>query len=405
MKALRDGSALGAAHVLTLLIGLASTVVWTRWMPVEIFGQFKLVMGVISFAGTFCLLGIGQAALMSAAANADGNLVRLIQAKLLANIGGALVILVAAAYYFWWRPDSFVVVKGLLAAAIIFPLYNSSDLWMSWINGKGRFATLAIGRVITSSLSLCAVLLTVFLDISQVWPAVLLFLALLAMQNLFMLGKALRLRDNPVRDEGVLRLGHHATLAMMFTSVLSLDVVLLEHFHTAAEVALYATALVFPDQIKALFSIIGQLIAPRIFADVQPAELWASFRIRFYWLTAAFVLVGLAGFVLIPILVPLLFSAKYAVAAGYGKWLWLAVSCTGSCTYLGSALIGTRKPVYIYAPYVGYPLCLMALYLAFVDYGASGMVYARSASAIMLAAFYAISFYAHVSTRGDSHAR
>lgn len=366
-------------------------------MPAETFGQFKVVLGLIGFAGTFCLLGIGQVALMSASSKADGNLARLIRAKLLANLGGALLILGAAAYYFWSRADSIALVRGLLAAAIIFPLYNSSDLWMSWLNGKGRFGSLAAGRLITSALALCAVLLMALLHIDEVWLAVFLFLALLSVQNVFMLKRALRLRDNAEHNEDLMRFGRHATLALMFNSLLALDVVLLEHFHKAEEVALYAVALVFPEQVKTFFSIIGQLIAPKMYATDSPAELWATFRKKFLWLTLGFTVLGLIGLVLIPLLVPLLFSAKYAAAADYGKWLWLAISCTGSLTFLGSALIATKRPMYVYTPYVGYPLCLVALYLVFVDYGASGMVYARSVCAVLLAAFYGMAFYAHVS--------
>jgi O-antigen/teichoic acid export membrane protein len=403
-RAFRDASVLGSAHVLALLLGLASTIVWTRWMPAETFGQFKVVLGLIGFAGTFCLLGIGQVALMSASSKADGNLARLIRAKLLANLGGALLILGAAAYYFWSRADSIALVRGLLAAAIIFPLYNSSDLWMSWLNGKGRFGSLAAGRLITSALALCAVLLMALLHIDEVWLAVFLFLALLSVQNVFMLKRALRLRDNAEHNEDLMRFGRHATLALMFNSLLALDVVLLEHFHKAEEVALYAVALVFPEQVKTLFSIIGQLIAPKMYATDSPAELWATFRNKFLWLTLGFTALGLIGFVLIPLLVPLLFSPKYAAAADYGKWLWLAISCTGSLTFLGSALIATKRPMYVYTPYVGYPLCLVALYLVFVDYGASGMVYARSVCAVLLAAFYGMAFYAHVSKEGRTRA-
>lgn len=369
-------------------------------MPAETFGQFKVVLGVVSFAGTFCLLGIGQVALMSASSKADGNLARLIRAKLLANIGGALLILGVAAYYSWSRADSGALIGGLLSAAIIFPLYNSSDVWMSWFNGKGHFASLAAGRLITSALALCAVVLMVLLHIGEVWLAVFIFLALLSVQNLFMLSKALRLRGNAEHNEDLMRFGRHATLALMFTSLLALDVVLLEHFHKAEAVALYVVALVFPEQVKTLFSIIGQLIAPKMYATDSPAELWPSFRSKFLWLTLGFTALGLIGFVLIPLLVPLLFSAKYAAGAEYGKWLWLAISCTGSFGYLGSALIATRRPMYIYTPYVGYPLCLVTLYLIFVDYGASGMVYARSVCAVLLAAFYGIAFFAHVSKEG-----
>jgi O-antigen/teichoic acid export membrane protein len=46
-RALKDASVLGFFHALTLLLGLVSTVAWTRWVPVEMFGQFEVVMGVV----------------------------------------------------------------------------------------------------------------------------------------------------------------------------------------------------------------------------------------------------------------------------------------------------------------------------------------------------------------------
>jgi O-antigen/teichoic acid export membrane protein len=391
-RAFKDASVLGLAHVLTLLLGLASTVVWTRWMPAETFGQYKVVLGVISIAGTFCLLGIGQVALMSAASKADGNLPRLIRSKLLANVGGALLILAAAGYYSLFRPDSGALVGGLVAAAIIFPIYNSSELWLSWLNGKGKFGSLAAGRLTTSGLALCAALLIVLFHINEVWLVVLLFLALPSVQNVLMLRRAVSLKGNDEHNESLMRLGRHTSFALIFVSLLSLDVVLLEHFHKAEEVALYVVALAFPEQVKGLFSIIGQVIAPKIFANESLAKLWPSFRKKFFGITLVFTGLGLIGFILIPILVPLLFTAKYAAAADYGKWLWLAISCTGSFTCLGSALIGTGRPTYIYTPSVGYPLCLLTLYLVFLDYGASGMIYARSVSAILLAAYYGVAF-------------
>ncbi len=383
---------LGLAHALSLLLGLASTVFWTRWMPAETFGQYKVVLGVISIAGAFCLLGIGQIALMSAANKADGNLSRLIRNKLLANLGGTLLILGAAGYYSLSRSDSGALVGGLVAAAIIFPIYNSSELWLSWLNGKGSFGSLAAGKLITPTLALCAGLLVVSFHINEVWLIIFLFLALPSVQNVLMISRALNLRDNDKHNEELMRLGRHMSLALVFSSLLSLDVVLLEHFHKAEEVALYAVALVFPELVKGLFSIIGQVIAPKIYANDSLAKLWSSFRTKFLWITLVFAALGLIGFIMIPILIPLLFTEKYAAAADYGKWLWLTISCVGSFTYLGSALIATRRPMYIYTPGIGYPFCLVTLYLVFVDYGASGMIYVRCVSAILLAAYYGFAF-------------
>lgn len=395
-RAIKDASVLGLAHALTLLLGLATTVAWTRWMPVEMYGQYKVVMGIISFAGAFSLIGVAQVALMSASSQADGNLVPLIRAKLIGNLGGASLILCAAAYYFWMREDSVALAAGVIAAALLFPLYNITDLWAGWLNGKKQFATLAAGRLLASGLGLCAVFLAVLIHIETVWFAVAILLFLLSVQNAFMLKKALNFRENKDRDNELMRFGRHATFALMFTSILALDVVFLEYFHAIEEVALYAVALVLPGLLKTFFAIVGQVVAPKIYETDNPREVWPSLKNKFYWLTLTFVVLGIAGFILIPELISLLFSERYAAAGDYSRWLWLVISCTGSLSYLGSALLATRQPKYVYMPNVGYPIILVLMYLALVDYGASGMVFARCLSATVLAAYYGLAFFEHL---------
>lgn len=395
-------SVLGFSHVLTMLLGLASTVAWTRWMPVEMFGQFKVVMGVVSFAGAFCLLGVGQVALMSASGHADGNLVPLLRSKLLANLFGATFILCGAAYYFWMREDSNALAAGLSVAAALFPLYNSNDVWAGWLNGKGEFASLAVGRLLTSGLALCAVLLMVMFNVGSLWLAIAIMLTLLSAQNLLMLGKALRLRANKDSDITLMRFGRHATVAMTFGSLLALDVVFLENFHDAEHVALYAVALALPGLLKPVFGIMGQVISPKIYAANSINELWPSFKNKFYLLTLGFIIVGVIGLFLIPVLLPILFSEKYAAVGNQAGWLWLVISSTGSFSYLGLALLATRRPAYAYIPNVGAPVITIFLWIIFVDYGAVGMVFARCMQAIILAAYYWIAFNGYLIKRGNT---
>ena len=365
-------------------------------MPIETFGQFKVVMGVLSFAGAFSLIGLGQVGLMSASSHADGNLVPLIRSKLLGNLGGASLILCAGAYYYWLREDSVTLAAGLLAAALLFPLYNITDVWAGWLNGKGQFVSLAAGRLLASGLALLTVLLMVLFHIWSVWLAIVILLALFSVQNAIMLCKALTLRANKDANDELMRFGRHATFALMFSSMLALDVVFLEHFHAAEEVALYAVALTLPGLLKTFFGIIGQVVAPKIYAIDSPRELWPSFKKKFFWLTLVFVVLGLIGFFLIPRMIPIIFSEQYAAAGDYARWLWLVISCVGSFTYLGSALLATKRAIYVYVPNIGHPIILFFLYFLFVDFGAGGMVYAKCVSTLLIAGYYGISFYIYM---------
>lgn len=387
---------LAIVHIVSLGCGIAATVVWTRMMPQETFGQFKVVMAFLGVVSAFCLLGTSQAALMSASKGADGNLVPLLRSKLLANVGGAIVILGGATYYAWLRNDSGPVAIALLAAAFFFPLYNTSDVWMAWLNGKSEFRVLASGRIVTSLLTLVTVLSLGLIGDVDIWIIVLVLVAALSAQNAFLLRKALKHRSGSIEDEKVMHLGRHATIAMLFSALLALDVVILDHYYSPGDVAIYAVALLFPDQIKAIFSIFIQTISPRMYRCESLKELWAGFRSEFLVLTLGFALIAVLGFFLLPILIPWLFSEKYVLAAEYGKWLWLTIGLLGSTSFLGIALTARHSLVTIYATGVGYPLCLGGLYFYWVEDGIEGMVIARIVATCGMAALFVSAFAIHL---------
>ena len=361
-------------------------------MPAETFAQFKVVMAVIGVVSGFCLLGAGQAAVMSASKGADGNLVPLLRAKLLANLGGGAVILGAAAYYAWARDGSAPVAIGLLFAAMLFPLYNTSDIWIHWLMGKSEFRILATGRSITSLLTLSTVLSVGLIGGVDLWIVILIFISVLSIQNALMLREALKHRSGKEEDTTLRSYGRRASIALSISSLLALDVVMLDHYYKPSDVAIYVVALLFPDQIKAIFSIVTQTISPRMFREPNLPQLWANFRGEFLALTLGFSLIAAIGFFLLPVVTTLLFSDKYAAAAEYGKWVWLTIGLTGSTSILGIALTARHSLIPIYASSVIYPICLGVLYFYWVDEGIKGMIAARVLAACGLAAIYVSAF-------------
>lgn len=404
LRGLGGVGVLSVVHVLATLCGLLGTVIWTRWMPQETFGQFRVVTSVLTTASAFCLLGTGQAAMMSAARDIDGNLTLLAASKFKANLVGALIVLGGAAYYAWGQEASVAVSSALVVAALLFPLYNTSDLWMAWLNGKAQINSLAAGRMLTSLLSLVSVAVLGIAGVTDEWIMVLCFMGLLAVQNLVLLRRVMAARSNTDTDRSLIQFGQHTTVAMMFSSLLALDVVILNHYHSPQEVAVYVVALIFPEQIKAFFAMFNQVLSPRLYRQQSLAELWAGFRGQFFLLTAGFVGLGIVGYFLLPIVTAALFSERYQQAAEYGKELWLVIACLGSTTYLGNALQGTQKPFFTYAAYIGYPFTLGALYFAWAERGVPGMIAARIVATVALSAFYVAAFFIYMRMQKGEHA-
>ena len=383
---------LGVSHFIVLFLGLMSNVIWTRWMPIEVFGNYRLIFSILSIVGTFCLIGIGQGVLMSASGSADGNFSKFVRQKLNANVLGMLSLFCISVYYYISQPDSQMIAFGLLAAGLIFPFYNTSELWLSWLNGKSKFFELATAKSVSAVLSFLTLLFIAYIQPNPLWLIVLAMLILPAIYNLFMIRFAMSIRQNNKNDKELMTFSKHASLAFIFTGLLPLDIVLLEHFYSAKEVAIYAIALVLPEKIKGLVSIIGQLISPKLFANKNLQFLWNSLKYKFLFLLAIFSFLGIVGFILIPKIVILLFSIDYAYSGELGSWLWLTLCSTGPISLLGTTLLATKKPIYLYTPSVIYPCSLLALFFLFIDYGVSGMIYIRCFGALILALYY-LSFF------------
>jgi O-antigen/teichoic acid export membrane protein len=397
-RLLGQAGSLGGAALIMAMCGITTNVIWARFVPQDTYGGFKVIFAIVNMIGTVCLLGTGQATLMSAAQNADGNLRGLIRAKLIANFGGSLLLLVAACYYDFYTVATKSIAYGLVAAAILFPMYNITDLWTSWLNGKGRFQELANGRALIYILPMSSVFAVAFFSISELWHVAFIYFALTSIQNIVMLRRVMALRANSKDDEGILALGRHATLAMMLGSIVSLDVIALNHFFSTADVAVYSVALVLPDLIKSLLAIINQLFAPKVNAGQDLTIFWINYKSTFLALTIGLAVIGVVGFSLLPIFVPFFFSEKYIASAQYSKWLWLVMASVGSFGILGNALIASRKIIFIYCSFLGYPILLAILYLILIPHGVAGMVLARILAILGLHFFYALSFFLQIRT-------
>lgn len=383
---------LAAAQAFSMACGLAATTVWARLMPPELFGEFRVLMGIIVFVAAFCLMGTGQASMMSAAGNVDGNFLSLLRLKLAANAIGSLALVAAAGYYAWAPASSPSIAFALLAAAFLFPIYNTSDIWTAWINGKGLFRELALSQALTAALAVGAVLVVAISNITQPWIVALIYLGAASLQTLAMLLSAFRRLSNDVTDPSIIAFGHHTSLAMTFSGLVALDVVILSHVYTPHDVAIYVVALQFPELLKRMFSVLGSMLAPRIYAARNFRSMWRDIRAYLLIITAGCIAVGVIGFFLLPPLTVWLFSERYAEAAEYGRWLWLTVACCGSTTLLGPALLATKKPFFVYTLNVGYSLWLAMLFVLFVGGGVAGLTLARIVAVLALSIFYVTGF-------------
>ncbi len=388
---------LGASQVVATACGFASTVVWARLMPQSDFGEYRLALAVVSIAGALSLMGLGQVAIMSAAQSRDGNFLAIVRTKAIGNLAGCLFIVAAAFYY--WIEGSAILAGALFISACLFPAFNLSDIWNNWFNGKSWFGMLANGRIAQAILPLAglAVAIGVGVEGSAVWLVLLVSMGGTGLLNLLMLHIARQRLSNLDRDDTLKAFGYHNTLALGFTALVPLDVIVLDHWHSATDVAVYTLAVTLPVMLKSVFSVFAQFLSPRVYQATSIQASWDRLRAPLLLLTAAFAALGILGFSFMDDALLILFSERYSAAIEPGRWLWLATCLAGSSTLLGIPLLATRKTFFVYGANIGYPLVLVSLFVALGPFGIIGMVIARITAIFALACFYCIGFYSILS--------
>lgn len=358
----------------TVAVGLGVSVLWTRCAPVEVYGRYQMLVSLITMVGGFCLSGMEESVTIAAAKRLDGNFRPLLLTKLLACGLGALVV---AGMGLTWRGEHPDLAVPALGAAVLFVPWMLTATVYSWLNGRGQTQRLFVIQLALSVVQLAALAGTLWLGTTSTLALFSCNIVPQVLLNVLLLCVLLRQRENRVRDPGSLRYGWWVSALSIFGSLILSDKLLLGDAIGPAEVAIYAIALAFPDNIRTFYSVINQMLVPDMYKAKSVSEAWACIKPRMPAIVAAFAAIGVVGFFLIPLAIPLLFSEKYVAAAVYGKWLWLSLALSAPATYLGNILRAQQRLPFVVAVCIMLPSVQFVLYLLLLRYGITGLVGTR----------------------------
>ena len=65
-----------------ILLGILGSILWTRFVDQEVYGQYKLILSIMAVVSGFCLPGLAEAVMISSAKRYDGNVRRLLAIKI-----------------------------------------------------------------------------------------------------------------------------------------------------------------------------------------------------------------------------------------------------------------------------------------------------------------------------------
>ncbi|HUY62283.1 MAG TPA: oligosaccharide flippase family protein [Candidatus Paceibacterota bacterium] len=381
------------AQIVAAAAVLIFAIVVGRFLPKEVYGEYKYVLAAVAILSTFSLSGIGSAVFQSVARGFDGAL----HEGFWANIRwSALVFLGAfalAAYYL--MQGNATLAFGVLIGGCLSPFLTSANLAGAFLGGKRDFARSSIYfGIIETLLSVGALIVTVMLT-HDVLALVAVYFLSNTLATLWLYRRVTRTYapDTSKTDPGMLTYGKHLSLIGILGGIASnIDQLLVFHFVGPAELAVYNFAIAMPDQLKAPSKALDQMIQARFVGRPQ-AHIESGMANKVLVLAlASVVLVALYIFAA-PILYDILFP-RYADAIPYSQVYALSLLATITLTPTTSWLSAKKRVREQYVSATAIGLVRIALMVSGVLIaGLWGLIIARVLARLFASGLNAFLFY------------
>ena len=307
-----------AGQVSASLIALTLSVAMAHYVPKDIYGQYKYVLAIISVLGAFSLNGIGGAVLQSAARGFDGALADGFKANMRWSFAIFIGSFALGGYYL--IAGNFILGLGILVGGSVTPFLGSFNLYSPFLSGKKEFALQAwYADFVTNIIPAVALIITAYVA-PRPLPLIAVYFSTNLAATAFAYWRTARKLHKAAaeHDPEMLHYGKHLSLIGILGGFAgNIDQLILFHFASATDLAIYNFATGIPDQMKGPLKTLDAMTQAR-FANREEADIHSSIRNKIFWMSVGSVVVVVGYLLIAPYLYLLLFPA-YAVAIPYSQ--------------------------------------------------------------------------------------
>lgn len=301
-----------------LICGLIIVYAFGHFVPAAVFGEYNLMLSIISLLAIVSLPGMNTAVLQSVSQGYDRSLVKAVRMRLKWSILG-VPILLGLAYYYQQR-GSDALPPLLVLTALIFPLVYPFSTTQSFLVAKKRFDWQAIfaslSSIITAALMGGAIIFrrSLFLAmvgyfIGTILPGIISFVAA---QKLI----SKRTKDDP----GLLAYGYFLTgLQVLPLATAHMSNILLAMWLGVGQLAIFSVASKFPGMVQKNFDVFYKPVTAKLAGQAITQQQAIVKRHLTKFITFGGLLFG-GTWLLLPILLKIFFSSEYAGVLNYARW-------------------------------------------------------------------------------------
>lgn len=241
-------------------------VVLANLLSKEVLGEYRFIISAITILSVFTLQGMNPAVVQSVAKGYKLNLEEIIATKFKWGLMGMIVTAGISLYYAFQGNESLSI--AFLVVALALPFYGLYFLYFFYLQGQQKFAqasiTQAIGRIFFMIVMLGAALFTPTL---VPLTAAFLITTIVGQYGGYVWMKKRTTNTND-EDPELASYAKEITILGAFPLIAAnIDKILVWNMLGAVPLAIYAIALIFPQESFRLGRIVSQVVLPRLSRD------------------------------------------------------------------------------------------------------------------------------------------
>ncbi len=260
-----------------ILIAFGLSILYARYLPKELYGEYRYVLSLLGTFAVFSLSDIGMAITRSIARGQDGAWIRGTRVMLLSSFGMTVAALIASLYFYTQRDISLAM--GFLAVAFLAPFAEGLGGWRAYFDGKRDFRTKTTWNVLAQLFAgtlVAGAVIYISRSVAQPLGAIAIlagaYVAGRAFPNIFfsLLIWRKHIQTKATSDPNAVRYGIHLSIVKIPATIATyIDSILLYTYLGPVPLAIYSFALAPVDQVKALLTNIADVGFPKFSEKTQ----------------------------------------------------------------------------------------------------------------------------------------
>ncbi len=388
----KNGTWVMVRQIVSIVTGLLLSVAFARLVTQEVFGQYQLLLSLLSFVSILSIPGLNVSLVRSVAKGYDGDYRKAVRVSFFWSMLGIPILLMLGGYYYIY--DSQALGVALMIAAAFFPLLYAPNTWDSFLQGKGRFDIAAQYSIVQMVVNAIAIGAVIAISRDRLVAIVVTYLVSYTFFNVYYFVRSLRYVAHAKESDDMIEYGWFLTkINVLGLLAGNIDKVLVGTLLGPRELAVYTIVSVIAIKVKDVLKVLNSLLLPKI--AQQSMALGAIIRQHWKVIVATYSIIGFFAYVYyltIPWINAMLFSNAYATFSYLSQIFTLTIIVAMPLSFLGyynAAKKHKRSILFsnalFYLIKIGLSVVLIGLY------GVLGAVVAFNLSMVVWLLLYVIS--------------